>query len=287
MKTPHEFYLENNGKIIDIDGQYGGQCWDLFAKFTMELCNKTFSCLWSGYVKDLWYHFSELGLNEYFEQITDRHKLQDGDWLIWDKNASKYCWITNYSHIAMFRTYNPDNSEQNIILTQNPNGNPNYVHQMICDFHGFVGALRPKIYIKTQVLAPNPVEPNEQVNQVLVKANDTIYCRLSPDNTIENKVDDNFVKKGYYNILNVANSNGYKWFEIEKNRWIAQIDGYVEYIEKTKIKPNFEEKEENSTIIPEIPKKPENEPKNGCTSLFSKVLQVVIEIIKKILERGK
>ena len=44
MKSPDEFYQETNGKIIDIDHEHGGQCWDLFALFTLEYCNKTFGC---------------------------------------------------------------------------------------------------------------------------------------------------------------------------------------------------------------------------------------------------
>ena len=147
METPHEFYLETNGKIIDIDGSYGGQCWDLFSYFSQKYCGVIFSCQWTGYVIDLWNHFYDLHLNVYYEQITDRHALQDGDLLIWDKSTNPLCWISNSSHIAMFRCYNQDNPEQNIILTQNPKGNPNCTHQMVCDFLGFVGALRPKCYI--------------------------------------------------------------------------------------------------------------------------------------------
>lgn len=146
--NPHEFYLETNGKLIDVDKQHGGQCWDLFAYFTLKYCGTTFQCKYSNYVKDFYYHFKDLGLDQYFELITDRYALQDGDWLIWDKAVSQYCWISQFSHIAMFRKYEKG-QEQNIILTQNPNGNPNYTHQMLCDFHGFVGALRPKINFKT------------------------------------------------------------------------------------------------------------------------------------------
>lgn len=163
MKTPHEFYLETNGKIIDIDGSHGGQCWDLFALFCQEYCNYIFSCLFTGYVADFFYHFHELHLDLYFDLITDRHALQDGDWLIWDKSTNPLCWISNSSHIAMFRCYNQDNPEQNIILTQNPKGNPNYTHQMVCDFLGFVGALRPKCYIKEEIIKPAVELPKEEI----------------------------------------------------------------------------------------------------------------------------
>ena len=80
MKTPHEFYLETNGRIIDVDGSYGGQCWDLWALFCLEYIGRYFTCNWSGGAKDMWYHFDELGLGEYFEKIPFEkyHELQDG-----------------------------------------------------------------------------------------------------------------------------------------------------------------------------------------------------------------
>src|SRR5574344_1829734 len=211
--NPHEFYLETNGKKIDIDGAYGGQCWDLFAYFCQKYCGRTFSCISTGYVIDLWTHFEQCGLGEYFDKVTENY--QDVDWLIWKSPF----YITRYSHIAMFRLDNGDGT--NIILTQNPNGNPNYTHQMICNYDGLVGALRPKTNQPPKVLATNPIEQNTAVNQVKVLANNTIYCRTSPNNAIENKVDDYFVKVGYYNILSETDFNNYHWYEIEKDRWIA------------------------------------------------------------------
>ncbi|HPF83524.1 MAG TPA: hypothetical protein PLV83_05125 [Bacilli bacterium] len=220
----HEFYLETNGKIIDMDGLYGGQCWDLFSYYTKKLCGKIYSCIETGYVIDLWNKFYELGLNEYFEKVTDNY--QDGDWMIWNGPIR----ITSKSHIAMFRKDNGDNT--NVILTQNPNGNPNYTHQMIYDYIGVVGALRPKIYIENKVLAPNPVDENNLVDQVYVSTSDTVYCRTSPDETIDNKVEDSFTKEGYYNILSETDSNNYHWYQIDIDRWVASIPNYVTYIPK-------------------------------------------------------
>ena len=175
MKTPHLFFEETNGRIIDVDGSYGGQCWDLWSLFCKEYIGRYYSCLWSGGVKDMWYHFDELGLGEYFEKIPPEkyHELQDGDWLVWDADTNPLCWISTarnekgeaYGHIAMFRQYNPANGEQNVILTQNPNGNPNYTHQMVCDFLGFIGALRPKCYVHEETII-TPVDiPKDDTNE--------------------------------------------------------------------------------------------------------------------------
>ena len=186
MKSPHEFYLETNGKIIDMDGQHGGQCWDLFALFTQEYCNYIFPCVFTGYVKDYYYHFKELHLDLYFDLITDRHKLQDGDWLIWDYETNpKYCWITRSSHIGMFRKYE-SNPEQNTILHQTPNSNPICTHQQIADFLGFVGALRPKCYIQNQVVETKVDEtPKEEKNLTNNEKHDSI--ETNQDNNIANE----------------------------------------------------------------------------------------------------
>lgn len=249
--NPHDFYLETDGRIIDMDGYYGGQCWDLFSYYTSKYCNKIFGCIETGYVIDLWNKFEEVGLNEYFIKVTENY--QDGDWLIWTSPSN----ITKSSHIAMFRKDNGNNT--NVILTQNPNGNPNYTHQMVCDYKGVVGALRPIIY--TDRLSPNPTSRNEEINQIYVNSSNTMYCRLTPDTSIENKTIDKFVKVGYYNILEELDSNGYHWYKISEDRYVAKIDGIVEY------KPKKEDSIEEIKI----------------DTLYDKILEFIKNIIKKFL----
>ena len=256
MKSPDEFYLETNGRIIDVDGSYGGQCWDLWALFCLEYVGRYFTCNWSGGAKDMWYHFDDLGLGEYFEKIPFEkyHELQDGDWLVWDAETNPLCWITKsqYGHIAMFRIYNIENPEQNIILTQNPNGNPNYTHQMVCDFLGFVGALRPKCYTQDKTI-PNPVEQNTQVDQLKVNCNDTMRVRLGHNLDAEII---GFATEGYYNILNTADEVDYTWCEVEENKWIAVCPPSCEFIPKEEPTPD--------------------------ENIFVKIIKLIIELIKKI-----
>ena len=242
----HEFYLETNGKVIDVDGYYGGQCWDLFSYFCLKYCNRIFGCIKTGYVIDLWDYFDEIGLGEYFIKVNTDY--QDGDFLIYKAPSS----ITTSSHIAMFRIDNGDGT--NVILTQNPDGIPNYIHQMICDYKGVVGALRPKIYIKK--LSPKPVNKNEEENQIYVNSSNTMYCRLTPDTSIENKTDDKFVSVGYYNILDELDSNGYHWYKIADDRYVAKIDGIVEYIPKIDELKDFN---------------------------LKKIIELIIRIIKKLI----
>ena len=299
MKTPHLFFEETNGKIIDIDGSYGGQCWDLWALFCKEYIGRYYSCLWSGGVKDMYYHFDELGLGEYFEKITpDKyHELQDGDWLVWDADTNPLCWISTarnekgeaYGHIAMFRQYNPSNSEQNVILTQNPNGNPNYTHQMVCDFLGFIGAIRPKCYITQDKNIPNPVEEDKSKNQFKINCADTMNIRLDHTTGAESI---GFGKIGYYNVepINMASQDGYQWYEIEKGKWCALIPPCSEFVGIEQETPQNQEKEPDNTNIPEEPETNENKPKEEETepneSIFLKIIKFIVEILRKLLEKG-
>lgn len=153
-------------------------------------------------------------------------------------------------------------------------------------FNGIHVSVKPTYEEEIKVLAPNPLEQNKAVNQVKVLANSTIYCRLSPDKTIENKVSNNFVKVGYYNILSETNGQGYHWYEIEKDRWIAQVEGYVEYIPKylepvIENKPIEEEKGQVSPIIPSEPETLENEPKNGFKSIIKYIIEKILEYLKE------
>lgn len=36
-----------------------------------------------------------------------------------------------------------------------------------------------------------------------------------------------YAEKGYFNVLNTKENNGYLWYEVEDNKWIAQVDGRV------------------------------------------------------------
>ena len=292
--NPHEFYLETNGKIIDMDGTYGGQCWDLFAYFTQKYCGRTFSCISTGYVIDLWTHFEQCGLSSYFDKVTSDY--QDGDWFIWKAP----CYITRYSHIAMFRLDNKDGT--NVILTQNPNGNPNYTHQMICNYDGLVGALRPKVN-RPPANVIEPIMENKQQNQVHITCDNTMRCRRTPEVRDDNFI--GFFKTGFYNVLEEKITD-YHWCRVADNNWVACIDGYANYIpveikqetpqipieeeNGTNALPNTEpneNKQENKEIeqLPNESKNTtqentENEEKNVIISVICKIIEFIIKLLK-------
>ena len=128
----HEFFEMTNGKVIDVDGAYGGQCWDLFAFYCQKVLGRAFSCVKTGYVADLWNYFDACGLSPYFEKVTGNY--QDGDWLLW----TQPCFCTDSSHIAMFRCDNGNGTMT--VLSQNPGATRQYAWP----YSGLTGALRLK-----------------------------------------------------------------------------------------------------------------------------------------------
>lgn len=140
MLKPQEYVNKYLGKSTDVDGCYGGQCWDSFARFNLEVGYPVFNCTTSMYVKDIWNDRKTSGILKYFDEVTDLSKLQDGDWVIWDE-----CRIAPKSHIAMFRRYTSAN--RGIFFGQNQGGST-VANEMDLPFEGILGALRPKCYVK-------------------------------------------------------------------------------------------------------------------------------------------
>lgn len=138
MKTPHEFYMSQIGKAVDVDGYYGPQCWDLFAFFCKVAGYPVFNCTTSGFVKDIWYNRKTSGILNFFDEAPV-NKMQDGDWVIWGN-----CKSCPDSHIAMFRKYEGSNAA--IFLGQNQAGQC-AANQVCITLNGILGALRPKCYL--------------------------------------------------------------------------------------------------------------------------------------------
>lgn len=139
MITPQEFTNKYINKGTDVDGYFGAQCWDLFARFDLEAGYPVFNCTSSGYVKDIWNLRKTSGILKYFDEVTDLSKLQDGDWCIWTN-----CATAPYSHIAMFRKHTSKN--RGVFFGQNQAGKQ-AGSEIDLPFDGIMGALRPKCYV--------------------------------------------------------------------------------------------------------------------------------------------
>lgn len=59
-------------------------------------------------------------------------------------------------------------------------------------------------------------------------------------------------EKGFYNVLSQLEKNGYLWYEVEKNKYIAHIDGRVRFIPKKDEDELERLKKENKELKKEI-----------------------------------
>lgn len=187
----HEFYLDVNGKKIDIDGYYGAQCWDLFAYFCDKYIGKHFNCYTTGYVRDLWNDRKTNGILEHFEEVTHPYDLKDGDWVILDGVSYPY------SHVAMFRRYNDERKTSWILLGQNQTSTQEAMQKYL-PVADFLGAFRLKETVKGI--------PSKGKATVIV---DILNVRNSPD-LVNPRV--TYYEKGmifYYDSIKEV--NGYVW----------------------------------------------------------------------------
>lgn len=83
------------GRAYDIDGYYGAQCWDGYAKYCQYLGVPYVHCTTSGYVKDIWNNRNSNGILNYFDEVS---VMQPGDIAVFKEDAA---W-TPYSHVAIF-----------------------------------------------------------------------------------------------------------------------------------------------------------------------------------------
>ena len=88
----------------------------------------------------------------------------------------------------------------------------------------FVGFIYPSQEV-VDVMIPN-VERNTKVDQVEVKV-DGLRVRLSPSLNGEFYC---LATKGYYNVLQTRDADGYTWLEIETGKWIAFSEDWETYL---------------------------------------------------------
>ena len=93
----NEFVSRYNGKYVDTDGYYGGQCMDLMHQYCVEVLGLTdLSILAASSAKVVYENFSNVKGHELFDKIpnTDTGVPQEGDIIFW-VNAP-------YGHVAIF-----------------------------------------------------------------------------------------------------------------------------------------------------------------------------------------
>lgn len=129
-----------NGVSLDVDGNHGPQCWDLWSHYAVNLIGATY---WNtgtnagggcrshpGYTCGLWYGFDRSGLGRWFTPHTG--SPQRGDVAIWDWGSP----VGPQSHVAIVVE---DRGGSVYCMTQNPGAS----HYANLSKAGILGYLRP------------------------------------------------------------------------------------------------------------------------------------------------
>jgi hypothetical protein len=95
MASYNEFKNQVINRAYDIDGAFGAQCWDGYAKYCQYLGVPYANCQQSGYVKDIYTQRKSNGMLNNFDEVE---VMQAGDIAVFKETEG---W-TPYSHIAIF-----------------------------------------------------------------------------------------------------------------------------------------------------------------------------------------
>ena len=90
-------------------------------------------------------------------------------------------------------------------------------------FRGFIYNPAVEYEDPNPIIIPSPVTRNESVNQIYVNTN-TLHVRNKPGTSAGDVL--GFVKKGYYNYYATSYANGYTWYRIADDMWIAHNDSW-------------------------------------------------------------
>ncbi len=199
--TYEEFRDKYNGQWLDWDGAYGCQCWDLAQIYFTE-CLGVPSWVLSGcgLVSNMLYQPKRSDLDAYFDEVPVT-EMNVGDVCIWE-----------YGHIAILDHWD---GERCWYFSQNPN--PSKV--MTLDGNGMHAfRLRKEQPTPKPEVTPN-VERDEYKNQIEVKEGITeLRVRALP--SLEGEVL-GYAKEGLYDYQEIVDAEGYNWYRIADNQWIA------------------------------------------------------------------
>lgn len=197
-----EFRDKYNGKYVDVDNypkDWKWQCFDLAQLYLTECLGlPDYILAGCGNVCNMLYGEKRALLDQYFYEVpTDQ--MDGGDLIIWEWN-----------HIAIFDSWDGYNCWY---FSQNPN--PCQVMLVPNDngIHAF--RLRKEEPPKPEV-TPN-VERDEYKDQLEVKVS-KLRVRGTP--TLEGTII-GFATEGYYDYFEVAENDGYTWYRIADNQWVA------------------------------------------------------------------
>lgn len=181
------------GNCYDVDGYYGGQCWDLAALFWENYTNdgRLMSTCGTGAAKGAW-NCKEYNAGDDFDLIYNKEDIQAGDWIIFGSGK--------YGHVGM--AMGSYNNGYVTLLGQNQGGSScsgggSSTNIINISLSSFIGAFRPKTYIKPEP-QPEPIPVSNCVEWHVLKGDTMSKIMLECEGTVVyGEAMDNYAKSWY------------------------------------------------------------------------------------------
>ncbi len=228
---------------------YPGECVSLFNRYAWEVLgvgvkDSVGDIAFGGGrttfpgAKHFWLNFEKSDLPKWFDKVLYKKgmKIQVGD--VFVENG-------NYGHIGM-ALGGYDNSGFDVIDQNGQTSKTVKVYKRTYKSYLF-GFLRPKAEYLKKLYAdlPEPIDKNVDVNQISCDGS-KINCRVSGGLKADII---GYMTKGFYNVIRTAEADGYKWYEVESNKWCAQVSGVVYYPKENELEELKKENEMLKSII--------------------------------------
>ena len=211
ISSPQAFANATLGQCINVDGYYGAQCWDLMAAFWYNYTGRTLSTCGTGAAKGAiadgcW----QKNAGDEFVMIWDKTKVQDGDIAFYSTGQ--------WGHTGM--AMGVYNNGYFTLLGQNQGGKAcpgggaatNIINLSTRDF---IGAFRPKIYIKPEPKPePTPAPVVDQCKVWNVKKGDTLGKIMQ---TCRGKIEWGAAMNEYAS----------HWYSTKYKRYLTVYDGWA------------------------------------------------------------
>lgn len=199
MPTLNEWFTQTENRYWDMDGAYGAQCWDLWAKYSMDMYGLSVQdCITpTGYAEGCYtrYPYTQAIANTYEKMDADYDPVA-GDVVFWTYGSQIYTG----SHVAIVWGGITSDGENIDVLTQNPTP---AVHQTLPLMRGsqLLGYLHPR-NLKPGGSVPdnpngnNPTGGDNQGDNV--SGGSASWIQMQGDNLVLYSGSGGGVRKAYY-----------------------------------------------------------------------------------------
>lgn len=201
-ETPTAFKDFTLGGCWDTDLHYSAQCWDLADLFFQNYAGRNFSTCGTGAAKGAW-NCKEENAGDDFVLIYNKEELQAGDWVVFSSGT--------YGHVGM--AMGGYNNGYISLLGQNQGGaacegGGAAANIINISLNSFVGAFRPKTYIKPEP-TPTPLPISNCVKWHVIRGDTMSKIMLECEGTVVYGDPMDAYAKTWYSLIYKPNQSVY------------------------------------------------------------------------------